>query len=297
MAEGWRDSPAARAVLEAANDALRLNLGQLMAPDADPATLTQTLNAQPCLLVVGLMAAAALQEALGKPIKDFASFVAGHSLGEYTAVAAAGGFGAENLGVAAAVQLVRLRGEAMMQAEAGGMTAVLGLEAAQIQEILQGHAGVWLANDNCPGQVVISGTLEALESAENNLKAAGAKRVLRLPVGGAFHTPLQAAAATRVAQWLVAHAVAPLQLPCLMNLTAQPHTGATEVVANLIGQITQPVRWREGLQLAAHQGVTQALELGCGKVLTGLAPRCDARLQAHSLTNHEDLLRYLAATA
>jgi [acyl-carrier-protein] S-malonyltransferase len=288
MAEGWFASAAARQVLEQASEAVGQNLATLMAPEADPALLTRTDNAQVALLVVGLMAAAALQEATQKPLKELAKYVAGHSLGEYTAVAAAGG-----LTVAGAAQLVRVRGQAMAQAAPGGMSAVLGLAPDLLAAVMATQTHVWLANDNCEGQAVISGTLEALPGAEAALKAAGAKRVLRLPVGGAFHTPLQTAAREAVAAWLVAQPIGPFQLPCVMNYTAQIHENETDIKENLTQQITGQVRWREAMQQAAAQGVTQALELGCGKVLAGLAPRCDSRLQAVSLTGQEELLRYL----
>ncbi len=292
MHQGWLSSAAARAVLAEANEALGFDLGKMMGEGSDAATLTRTENAQPALLVVGLMAKMALEEATGKKLKELGKYVAGHSLGEYTAVAAAGG-----LGVADAVHLVRLRGEAMAQAAAGGMSAVLGLKPEVIEKVLGQHADVWFANDNCEGQAVISGTLEALPAVEEVLKAAGAKRVLRLPVGGAFHTPLQQGAAAAVAAALVGQTLAPLQLPCLMNYTAQLHEKEDEVKDNLVQQITGRVRWREGLQRAASMGVTQVIELGCGKVLAGLAPRCDSRLQPASLQGYEELLRWLEATA
>lgn len=288
MAEGWLSGTVARQVLAELSDAVGQDVGLLMAPEADPATLTRTENAQLALLAVGLMAVAELQDATQKPLKDITKYVAGHSLGEYTAVAAAGG-----LSVTGAAQLVQVRGGAMAQAAPGGMSAVLGLAPASLADVLAGQANVWLANDNCEGQAVISGTLEALPAAEEALKAAGAKRVLRLPVGGAFHTPLQTAAREAVAAWLAARPVAPLNLPCVMNFTAQNHENEQEIQENLIQQITGQVRWREAMQHAAAQGVTEALELGCGKVLAGLAPRCDSRLQAVSLTGREALLRYL----
>lgn len=290
MAEGWLSGTAARQVLAEASEALSLNLGQLMASAADAATLTRTENAQVALVVVGLMAVAELQDALKKPLKDIGKYVAGHSVGEYTAVAAAGG-----LEVAAATRLVRVRGEAMAQAAPGGMSAVLGLAPASLAEVLAGQTEVWLANDNCEGQAVISGMLAALPAVEEACKSAGAKRVLRLPVSGAFHTPLQTAAAAAVAGWLKAHTVAPLELPCVMNFTAQIHEKENEIKENLTKQITGQVRWREAMQQAAAQGVNEALELGYGKVLTGLAPRCDGRLRAVSISGREELLRYLEA--
>lgn len=290
MAAGWLGSGAARLVLEEAETALKRPLGALMAENADAATLTQTQNAQPALLVVGLMAKAALEEAAGKPFTALVGSVAGHSLGEYTAVAAAGG-----LTVTEAVRLVDVRAQAMAKAPKGGMSAVLGLEPEVLEKALESCKDVWLANDNCTGQAVVAAELEALAAAEPVLQAAGAKRVLRLPVGGAFHTPLQTGASEAVAGWLEAHAVQPLQLPCWMNYTAQYHVNDKEIQENLVAQITNRVRWRQAMQNAAEAGVTQAIELGCGKVLSGLAGRCDGRLQAQSLSNLDDALRWLEA--
>ncbi len=292
MADGWLESTAARSVLAEISDALKVNLGDYMAADGDPEELRRTDRAQPALLAVGLMAVATLEAESGKSVKDLAYAVAGHSLGEYTAVAAAGG-----LGVTAVAQLVGVRSQAMAQTAAGGMSAVLGLPPAALQAALVGQPEVWLANDNCEGQAVISGTLEALPVAEAACQAAGAKRVIRLPVGGAFHTPLQAPAAAAVAAWLCQYRVRPLALPCVMNISSQFHESEEEVKDNLTQQITGPVRWRESLQAVAAQGVTEVLELGCGKVLTGLAPRCDSRLKGVSLTGREELLRYLEAQA
>ena len=288
MAKGWQGSQAAQAVLEEASDALKLNLAALMAEDADAPTLTLTQNAQPCLLVVGLMANAALAEATGKPLKDIAYAVAGHSLGEYTAVAAAGGFG-----VTEAAKLVRVRGEAMAKSPAGGMSAVLNMEVEAIEKVLEAYPTVLLANDNANGQAVIAGPLEDLPAAEEALKGAGAKRVLRLPVGGAFHTPMQTGAAEAMKKALQSYQGGNLKLPCLMNFTAQYHDKKEEVIQNLIAQTTGRVRWREGMIRAAEGGITQVIELGCGKVLSGLAPRCDSRLSAQSLTTTDDLLRWV----
>lgn len=288
MAMGWLGSAAARMVLEEAESVLHRPLGAIMAEGADAATLTQTQNAQPALLVVGLMAAAALQEAYGKPLNTLFGSVAGHSLGEYTAVAAAGG-----LNVADAVRVVDVRAERMAKAPKGGMSAVLGLAPEALEKALESCPNVWLANDNCVGQAVVAAEIEALTAAEPVLQAAGAKRVLRLPVGGAFHTPLQTGAAEAVGGWLEAHSVQPLQLTCWMNSTAQVHENENDIKTNLVAQITNRVRWREAMQNAAEAGITEAIELGCGKVLSGLAGRCDSRLTAQPLSGLEDALRWL----
>jgi [acyl-carrier-protein] S-malonyltransferase len=179
------------------------------------------------------------------------------------------------------------------------MSAVLGLEPEVIEKVLENLPNVWLANDNCVGQAVVAAELEVLAAAEPVLQAAGAKRVLRLPVGGAFHTPLQTGAAEAVANWLVAHTVQDLKLPCWMNYTAQYHVNTLEIQENLVAQITHRVRWREAMQNAAEAGVTQAVELGCGKVLSGLAGRCgvglEGRLQAQPLSSLDEVLRWLEA--
>jgi [acyl-carrier-protein] S-malonyltransferase len=288
MAAGWQSSGAARLVLEEACEILNYNLGAIMAASADAATLTQTQYAQPALLVVGLMAVAALQEATGKPLTTWGAGVAGHSLGEYTAVAAAGG-----LNLAAAVALVKVRAQAMAQAPAGGMSAVLGLDAAHIEAVLADFPQVWLANDNSPAQGVIAAEVGHLAAAEAALQAAGAKRVVRLGVGGAFHTPLQTGAAAAVTEWLGNHQLNDLNLPCWMNITAQSHIINEEIKNNLIAQTTGRVRWRQTMHHVAEAGITQVIELGCGKVLAGLAPRCDERLSAQSLSGTEELLRWV----
>ena len=275
----WAEVPACRWVAEEASDAININMLNLMA-ESTPEVLTQTQNAQPALLVVGLMAARYLAHATGKPLSEISQMLAGHSLGEYTAVAAAGG-----LGVGVAAQVVRVRGESMAKATGGAMAAVLGLEVPALETALEACPGVVIANDNSPGQVVISGPAEALQAAEPVLKQAGAKRLVPLAVSGAFHTPAMAPAAQAVALFLAAHPVQGLAVPVVANATAQPAQRAAEVQANLVAQVTGRVRWRESMNYAAAHGITQVVELGVGKVLSGLATRCHAGWQAVSLTS------------
>lgn len=267
-----------RDLLESVEDALKLKLGKLMA-EGPLDELTQTQNTQPALLVVGLAAAQYVLRQWGKPLNTLATFVAGHSLGEYTAVAAAGGLTAP-----VAAQLVRLRGEEMAKVQGGAMVAVLGLtpEAALGLE----SDGITFANDNAAGQSVFSGFLggdSQKQAFEDAVKAAGGKRCLWLNVSGPFHTPQMRPAAEAVAQFLEAHPVQPLAVPCLMNATATAENMPEAVTRNLPAQVAGRVRWRESMVAAADAGVTNVVELGVGKVLAGLAPRCDGRLKAVSL--------------
>lgn len=292
MAAGFMQHAATRELFELADDTLGLHLSRLMreGPDDD---LRATHNAQPALLLAGYAAAHYLLTQLGKPLPDVAAMVAGHSLGEYTAVAVAGG-----MGLPAALRLVRLRGETMTRAVPqgqGGMSAVLGLDVATLQPLAAAH-GMTVANDNAPGQLILSGPLDGLEHTETAARQAGAKRVLRLNVAGPFHTAAMQPAADAVRDSLAANPLQPLAVPCLMNATAAPATTADEVAANLIAQITAPVRWREIMGHAAEAGVTKVLELGSGKVLAGLASRCDSRLAAVSLDSPATIDAWLEMT-
>ncbi len=289
MGREFAEDNDSRALFERADDALGFGLTKLMwGEDAD--TLTRTENAQPALLVCGLVALDYVQRQAGKGIIDMAAFVAGHSLGEYTAVAAAGGMDFDT-----AVKLVRLRGEAMLRSGAeGGMSAILGLEP-DVADKVAAEAGVVFANDNSAGQAIFSGRISALEKAEEAAKAAGAKRALRLNVAGPFHTPMMQPAADEVAAYLHEHKLRELAVPCVMNASAQPKRTAAEVGEGLVAQVTGRVRWRESMVFAAEQGVTQVVELGVGKVLGGLASRCDTRLAGVSLQNRADVEAFLAA--
>jgi [acyl-carrier-protein] S-malonyltransferase len=267
-----------RELLESVEDALKFKLGKLMA-EGPLDELTQTQNTQPALMVCGAMACQYLLRTVRQPIQNMAACVAGHSLGEYTAVHAAGGLAAPTM-----ARLVRLRGEEMAKVKGGAMVAVLGLvpEAAAALE----SDGITFANDNASGQAVFSGFLggepqkQAFEAAA---KAAGAKRCMWLNVSGPFHTPNMKPAAEAVAAFLAAHPLQPLAVPCMMNATATAEHTPTAVQTALPAQVAGRVRWREGMVAAANAGITQVVELGAGKVLAGLASRCDARLTGIAL--------------
>ena len=279
MGQDFAADGACKELFERADEALGFGLSKLMwAGDANE--LTQTQNAQPALLVCGLVALEYLKKQTCLRVEEIAGFVAGHSLGEYTAVAAAGGMDFET-----AVKLVRLRGQAMVDSGvAGSMSAILGLEA-NVAEKIAAETGVVFANDNSAGQAIFSGAVDKLAVAEEAAKAAGAKRALRLNVAGPFHTPEMKPAAEKVGEFLQVNPLKDLVIPCVMNATAQPKQVGADVADGLVAQVTSRVRWRESMMYVAEQGVTQVVELGVGKVLGGLTSRCDGRLSGVSLEN------------
>src|SRR5216683_178341 len=237
-------------------------------------TLTLTENAQPGLLAVSLAAMRALETEAGVKLERDAAFVAGHSLGEYSALAAAG-----SLTISDAARLLRIRGRAMQRAVpvgAGAMAALIGLEleaaaavAAEAAENLVCEA----ANDNGGGQVVVSGDKAAVERAIEIAKAKGAKRALMLPVSAPFHCALMRPAAQAMAQALAKVAVKPPAVPVVANVLVQPISDPGEIVRALVAQVTGTVRWRETIAFMAGEGVTKFYEIGAGKVLSGLVKR------------------------
>ncbi|MFZ2586691.1 MAG: ACP S-malonyltransferase [Alphaproteobacteria bacterium] len=283
MGVGFMEDAATKHLFELADETLGMNLSRLMreGPEDD---LRLTHNAQPALLVAGYAAAEYVRKATGKTLNDLVTYMAGHSLGEYTAVAAAGG-----VDLPTALRMVRLRGEAMTRAVPagqGGMAAVMGLSNLNLAAFAKASASqaqVFMANDNAEGQMILSGTLEGLAWGEELAKSLGARKVIRLNVAGPFHTPAMKPAAAAVEAFLAEHPLKPLAVPVVMNATASVAQNVAEVERNLVAQITQPVRWRESMVLLAEQGVTQVAELGVGKVLSGLAGRCDSRLAAVAL--------------
>ncbi|MBI1309183.1 MAG: acyltransferase domain-containing protein [Proteobacteria bacterium] len=276
-----------RELLEEADDVLGFGLSRLMA-EGPLEELTLTQNAQPALLVAGMLAFNHLIKCVNKPLSEVAGYVAGHSLGEYTAVCAAGG-----MDFATALGCVRLRGQEMAAVRGGAMAAVLGLGSQDLR-VSGSQAGGWvLANDNCPGQVVFSGPEEGFVAFEAAAKDAGAKRVLRLNVSGAFHTAGMRPAGEKVGEYLGFKGLKELVVPCVMNATAVAEREAEKVRAGLVAQVSSRVRWREGMMLVAEEGTrneergsegkVEVVELGVGKVLAGLAGRCDGRLVGVSL--------------
>ena len=263
--------PSAAAVFAEVDEALGESLsGLIWEGEIDALTLTQ--NAQPALMVMSMAVMAAL-EAEGVSIES-ASCVAGHSLGEYSAICAAGA-----LSVADAAKLLRLRGQAMQEATpvgVGAMAAILGLDLAGVQavaaEAAQGEV-CQAANDNDPGQVVISGHKAAVERAAELAKEKGAKRAVMLPVSAPFHCALMQPAQDKMAEALADVAFAAPKVPVVQNVTAEAVSDPEAIRANLVTQITGAVRWRESVAWMGANGVTATYEIGAGKALTGMVRR------------------------
>ncbi|MBT7642261.1 MAG: ACP S-malonyltransferase [Rhodobiaceae bacterium] len=281
--------PEAKAVFDEVDAALGQNLSDIMW-NGQPETLTLTENAQPALMAVS-MAVMRVLEARGVKLADAAAYVAGHSLGEYAALTAAGALQLDD-----ASRLLKLRGQAMQRAVpvgVGAMAALLGLEFSVVAEIAQEAASKTqvcaAANDNANGQVVISGHAEAVARAIELAKERGAKRAMNLPVSAPFHCSLMQPAADEMAAALAETNIQAPSVPLIANVTAEA-TQDPELIRNLlIEQVTGSVRWRESMIWAADQGVTDLVEIGTGKVLTGMARRIDDRLAARALNAPEDI--------
>ncbi|WP_339948946.1 ACP S-malonyltransferase [uncultured Albimonas sp.] len=285
--------PAAAAVFEEVDDALGEKLSAMIW-EGPAEALTLTANTQPALFATSIAAMRAL-EAEGVTIAD-AAFVAGHSLGEYSALCAAGA-----LEVGAAAKLLRLRGEAMQAACAPGVGAMaailgLGLEAAQkaAAEGAQGEV-CEAANDNEPTQVVISGHKGAVERAIEAAKALGAKRGMLLPVSAPFHCALMQPAADKMAEALAGVEIKAPAVPVVSNVKAEGVSDPDEIRKLLVAQVTGAVRWREDVLWMQSQGVTELVEIGAGKVLCGLARRIDKGLAAKAVNGPEDAKAVAAA--
>jgi [acyl-carrier-protein] S-malonyltransferase len=274
MGRGLRDAfSAARAVFDEVDEALGEPLSALIF-DGPTEKLTLTANAQPALMATSLAAVRALEAASGRSLARIVGYVAGHSLGEYSALAAAGA-----IGLGDAARLLRLRGQAMQDAVApgeGAMAAILGVDVATVEEIVADAAagGVCeLANDNGEGQQVVSGSKAAVERAVALAKDRGARRSVMLQVSAPFHCALMAPAAERLAGTIASTPFARPAVPVIANVTAEPVSEPEQIQALLVRQVTARVRWRESMLTMARLGVAEVIEFGAGKVLTGLAKR------------------------
>jgi len=278
----------ARAVFDAVDDALGEKLSRLIFEGAE-AELTLTANAQPALMAVS-MALIRVMEDQGLVLKDKVSYVAGHSLGEYCALCAAGMFSLDNT-----AQLLRLRGQAMQEAVpagVGAMAAIIGLEEIQVSNLCEEVAGFGIcqiANDNGGGQWVISGFKTAVESAVELALAQGAKRALLLPVSAPFHSSLMRPAALAMQEALEKVARQDPCLPLIANILAEPVCQADHIVDLLVQQVTGRVRWRESINFLATQDVEAIYEIGNGRVLTGLSRRIAKDIRAVSVGNADDI--------
>ena len=285
----------ARAVFDEVDAALGERLSEIIW-NGPQDTLTLTQNAQPALMAVSLAVMRVLESEAGVQLERDAAFVAGHSLGEYSALAAA-----RALSIADAARLLRIRGLAMQKAVpvgAGAMAALIGLEYEGAKMIAAEAASTGIceaANDNGGDQVVLSGNKAAVERAVEIAKTRGAKRAMLLPVSAPFHCALMQPAADAMAQALAQVTVEPPCVPLVANVLARPISEPQEIVRSLVAQVTGTVRWRESVQFMAQSGVTKFYEVGAGKVLTGLIKRIAQGADAAAIGAPDDVARYKAA--
>jgi [acyl-carrier-protein] S-malonyltransferase len=283
----------AREVFEEVDEALRSSLSRVMW-EGPAETLTLTENAQPALLAVSIAVIRILQREGGLDLARHAQFVAGHSLGEYCALAAAGTFA-----LADAARLLRLRGQAMQKAVPAGdgaMAALLGAELETARAIAAEAAEdqvCSVANDNGGGQVVLSGHTEAIERAIALAPAKGVKRAMKLPVSAPFHCALMAPAAEVMAGALAQVAMAPPAVPVVANVTAEATADPIEIRGLLVEQVTALVRWRECVQAMKRGGADTLVECGAGKVLSGLSRRIDPELATAAVGTPSELEAFL----
>ena len=290
MGRAVRDAfPVAAETWEEVDDALSFRLSRLAfeGPDAD---LTRTEFAQPALLTHSIALIRVMESGASAPLGRIAKYVAGHSLGEYTALTAAGA-----LPLPDAVRLVRRRGQAMQEAVPvgeGSMAAMLGADLATADAIVEAAAGndvLAIGNDNAPGQVVVSGATAAVERAVELAPDLGVRRAIRLDVSAPFHCLLMEPAARVMAAALAERSIEPPAVPVVANISATPTSDPATIRQLLIEQVTGRVRWRESVERLRQDGVETLVEIGPGKVLSGLARRIDRSLGTMALAEPEDL--------
>ncbi len=279
--------PSAQRAFDEANAALGFDL-RALCWEGPQAELDLTANAQPSILTTSIAALRAAEEARGGALPAPVA-VAGHSLGEYSAIVAAGA-----LPLADAVRLVRRRGELMQAADpSGGMAAVIGLDGEAVAHAID-RTGLVVANDNAPGQVVVSGPLGAFDAATVALKSAGAKRVLPLRVSAAFHSPAMRAVAPDLATALRSVPWGPLRFPLVANVDADVHADARDLPALLERQVWSPVRWVELTRRVRDLGATTFIEIGPGSVLSGLVKRIVPDALTANVSDEETLKQALS---
>ncbi len=282
-------SATAREVFEEVDEALGQRLSRLMF-EGPQEELTLTANAQPALMAVSVALVRTLEKDGGKRLSEIAGFVAGHSLGEYSALAAAGA-----LGLSDTARLLRLRGEAMQAAVPvgeGAMAALLGLDIPDVEEIVAAaaDAGVCaIANDNTPGQVVVSGAAAAVLRATELAKGKGARRAIMLDVSAPFHCPLLQPAAEAMRDALASVSLDEPVVPLIANVTAAPVTDPEDIRRLLVEQVTATVRWRECVLTMKGLNVDTLVEMGGGKVLTGMVRRIDREMTGVAVEGPDDI--------
>ena len=280
----YNSYPSAKAVFDRADASLGFSLSRLCfeGPEEE---LTKTHNVQPAILVVSIACLKALEEAT---IANFPSptFVAGHSLGEYTALVAAGALDLND-----AVLLVRERGRLMYEAglkNPGSMLAVIGLDEETVKDI-SSHSGTEISNINCPGQIVVSGAAQALVEADKLAKARGARVLIPLKVSGAFHSALMEPVLAEFTEIVSNVRFRPPVIPVISNVTARPLPDVDSIKEELVKQLRNCIQWQRSVEYIMHSGVTTFYEIGPGRVLTGLIRRIDSELQIFNISGVEDI--------
>ena len=280
----------AREVFQEVDNTLNQNLFALMTGGPEH-ELTLTANTQPALMAVSMAVVRVLEKEFGIDLKDKAAFVAGHSLGEYSAACAAGVFS-----LADTARLLRARGDAMQKAVpfgVGGMAAVIGVSFKDINALVEAccdeNALCVAANDNSDGQVVLSGHMAAIDKAVEIAPEFGAKRCIKLPVSAPFHSPLMQPAAETMARVLMEVEARPAEIPLISNVLAEPVSDEKEIIKRLVEQVTGTVRWRETMNYLNDWSVTDVYELGAGKVLSGLFKRSFKEIHAASVCTPADI--------
>ncbi|UCE97224.1 MAG: ACP S-malonyltransferase [Dehalococcoidia bacterium] len=278
-------SEAARTVFKQADKILGFSLSELCFNGPDN-KLRQTINAQPAIVTLSLAILSALNNSEGAKKMSTPTFVAGHSLGEYTALAAAG-----VVDTSTAIHLTRERGRLMHQAgreNPGGMVAVIGLDDASLADICE-QSGVKIANFNCPGQLVISGDRKKLNKAMKLAEVKGARRVVPLQVSGAFHTSYMQPASDKLAEIIHSISFAVPQIPIIGNTTAREITTAKMAKDELLNQLCNSVRWHHSIEYMIHNGITTFVEIGPGNVLSGLIKRIDRNIKTINISDIETI--------
>lgn len=280
----------AREVFQEVNDALSQDLFKIMVEGPD-SELTMTANTQPALMAFSMAVVRVLEKEFGVNLKDKAAFVAGHSLGEYSAACSAGVFSLSDT-----AKLLRIRGDAMQNAVplgVGGMAAVLGLsykDVGALAEACSNDKDICVAaNDNSDGQVVLSGSMAAIDRAVEIASEFGARKCVKLAVSAPFHSPFMRPAADAMARAFMEVEAHDAEIPLVANVLAEPITDHKEIIKHLIEQVTGTVRWRETMAYLQEQGVTDLAELGAGKVLSGIAKRSHKEMNAFSVGSVEDI--------
>ncbi len=280
----------AREVFQEVNDALSQDLFKIMVDGPDSA-LTMTANTQPALMAFSMAVVRVLEKDFGIKLKEKAAFVAGHSLGEYSAACSACVFSLSDT-----AKLLRIRGDAMQNAVplgVGGMAAVLGLSYKDVGALVEACSNdkdvCVAANDNSDGQVVLSGSMTAIDRAVEIAAEFGARKCVKLAVSAPFHSPFMRPAADAMARAFMDVEAHDAEIPLVANVLAEPITDHKEIIKHLIEQVTGTVRWRETMAYLQEQGVTDLVELGAGKVLSGIAKRSHKEMNAFSVGSVEDI--------